>query len=65
MPYIEQEFQGSLILAKIHIQQNSKKTLNIGKVKFRELCDSNLSGLCLFDNMTILRVENKSKAESS
>ena len=30
-----------------------------------ELCDSDLSGLCLFDNMTILQVKNKSKVESS
>ena len=55
LPYIEQECQESLILGKIHIQQNwnEYKYLYI-KLNFRELCCSKLSGLHPLDNMAVI-----------
>ena len=47
---MEQEYQESLIQGKIHNQLNLNKGLRLFvKLSFRELCDSNLSGLQPFD----------------
>ena len=59
LSHIEQEFQESLIQGKIHNQQNSNEGLKYSKSyaktkSLKQLCDSKLSGLHAFDNMTII-----------
>ena len=50
-----QECQESLIQGKIHNQQSSTEGLKIFvKLSLRELCDSKLSGLHVFDNMVVI-----------
>ena len=61
---MEQEYQESLIQGKIHNQINLNKGLRLFvKLSFRELCDSNLSGLQPFDYAHNSWSQNKLKIE--
>ena len=51
LSHTEQECQESLIQGKI---LNQRRAQIFVRLSFRELCDSNLSGLDSFDNMTII-----------